>query len=642
MNPGRRILVVEDVSSDAELACQELKKTLHACEFLRVETQEEYLEALDAFLPDLIVSDFRLPRFDGLTALKLAQERAPETPFIILTGSIDEDTAMECMKAGAWDYVTKGHIKRLGPAVLAAMRRRHLQEERTRVETALGKSEQRLKEAQRMGRIGHWEFDPGTQKIFWSDMVYEIYRRDPELGPPTVEEEASYYSPEDAKRLRECAVRTVETGEPYDMDVSVKLPDGRMLDIVATGSPVRDAAGRVARLLGTVQDVTERKNLQRQLVQAQKMEAIGRLAGGIAHDFNNLLSVVLANCDFVLDSLPDESSARRDVLEIQKAARRAAGLTKQLLAFSRRQVIEPRVVDVNEAVKNLGKMLGRLIGEHIDLRFDFAPDAGMVFMDPSQLEQIIMNLCVNSRDAMPRGGTLTIRTGRRTLPAEYVAGLEEVEPGEYVSVVVSDTGVGMTPEVKKRIFEPFFTTKGLGEGTGLGLSVVYGAVKQNKGHIEVESEPGKGAAFSILLKRLDRPEAGGTPATRRELPRGRGETVLVVEDEESLRRVVVRILAKAGYETLEAKDGAEALAVLRDAPQKPDLVLSDVVMPRLGGAELSARIKRDFPAIKVLFMSGYTDIPAAGHAGAPDVPVDIYKPVVEENLLAKVRKEMDK
>jgi CheY-like chemotaxis protein/two-component sensor histidine kinase len=351
--------------------------------------------------------------------------------------------------------------------------------------------------------------------------------------------------------------------------------------------------------------VTDRWSLEEQLRQAQKMEAVGQLAGGVAHDFNNLLTVIKTYSEFMLEQIEDSNPLRADALEIQKAAGRAAALTRQLLAFSRKQVLLPRAIDVNEIVQGMDAMLRRLLGEDIRIELHTATRLGAVKADSSQLEQVVMNLAVNARDAMPQGGTITIETSNVQLTESMRSG-HGVIPGPYVSLMVRDSGCGMDKTTRARVFEPFFTTKELGRGTGLGLSMVYGIVKQSEGYIWCESTEGVGTTFTVLLPRVGDSEGVADKVDEARVDRGSG-VVLITEDEDAIRALSRRILEREGYTVLEARDGREAIRVAAGYPSQIDLLITDMVMPNVGGTELFAHLRLLRPELRVLFVSGYTD-----------------------------------
>jgi nitrogen-specific signal transduction histidine kinase len=391
-----------------------------------------------------------------------------------------------------------------------------------------------------------------------------------------------------------------------------------------------------------VEDITERKLLEAQLRQAQKMEAVGRLAGGIAHDFNNLLTAITGYADLALSDLREGDPMRQDMEEILRAAHRAAELTRQLLAFSRQQVLAPRVLDLNEVVQSVDKMLRRLVGEDVELLSVLAPGLGHVKADPGQLEQVIVNLAVNARDAMPTGGKLTIETADAELAETRVRDLAAVPAGRYVMLAITDSGTGMDEETKARIFEPFFTTKEQGKGTGLGLATVYGIVKQSGGFIWLYSEPGHGTTFKIYLPRVEgAADALAPPVGTVEVPRGT-ETVLIVEDEEAVRALAKTALTRKGYRVLEAANGGEALLRCESEQAPIHLLVTDVVMPGLGGADLAQRLAPLRPDMKVLFISGYADRAAARHGTIQPGAAYLEKPFSLEALARKVREVLDR
>jgi signal transduction histidine kinase/ActR/RegA family two-component response regulator len=381
---------------------------------------------------------------------------------------------------------------------------------------------------------------------------------------------------------------------------------------------------------------------EEQLRQAQKLEAVGRLAGGIAHDFNNLLSVVLSYSDMLLNEVDASSPLYADLQEILRAGQRAADLTRQMLAFSRQQVLDPKILDLSDLVANLSKMLMRVLGEDIELKTVLAPGLGMVKADRGQMEQVLMNLIVNARDAMPNGGRLTIETANVDLDEAYAREHAGVAPGPHVMIAVSDTGIGMDKATQERIFEPFFTTKEKGKGTGLGLSTVFGIVKQSGGSVWLYSEPGGGATFKIYLPRREEGKADQTRSAPPPSAQARGaETILLVEDEDQVRAVAKGILSRAGYRVLEASNPGEAIALCEQHPAEIHLLLTDVVMPRMNGRQLAARVALLRPAAKVVFMSGYTD-DAILHNGVLDAGVSfIQKPFTPDSLNRKVREVLD-
>ena len=426
-----------------------------------------------------------------------------------------------------------------------------------------------------------------------------------------------------------------------DIEFEWKRKDGTRITVRSSGRPVRDETGEFAYLEVFAEDITQRRVLEKQLRMAQKMEAIGRLSGGIAHDFNNLLGVIMGYSQVMKRSLGPAHSSYEHAEEIEKASQRAVSLTRQLLAFSRQQVLEPAILNLNALVSDMEKMLPRLIGEDIKLNLILAPTLGQVKADQGQIEQVVMNLAVNARDAMPGGGKLTIQTANVELDVAYTLEHPGSKPDRYVMLAVTDTGIGMDPETQAHIFEPFFTTKERDKGTGLGLATVYGVVKQSGGYIAVDSEKGKGASFSVYLPRVEQAVAVPEASPAKTLTLQGSETILLVEDAEPLRKLAHMFLKDNGYQVLTAADGEEALQVARQHAAPIQLLLTDVVMPGINGRVLAERLAPWQLGMKVLYMSGYTDSFIAGHGVLEAGTHLLHKPFTEEALMRKVREVLD-
>ena len=512
MNGKINILIVEDLVADAELIERELRKANIPFNSRRVDTKEGFLAALQYFEPTIVLSDYNLPQFSGPEALQLLKGAGLSIPFILITGSLTEEVAVECMKQGAHDYILKSSLTRLPSAVLN-----------------------------------------GLEKA-----------------------------------------KTIE----------------------------------------------QLRASEEQLRMSQKLEAVGQLAGGVAHDFNNLLTVITGYSDLVLTQLSESDDNRPKLVEIKRAAQRASSLTRQLLAFSHKQVLQPKFFNLNDLVADMSKMLQRLIGEDIEMTTSLGPEAP-IYADPGQIEQVLMNLVVNARDAMPEGGRLTVETSRVEIDDDYTSTHLNSQPGPYVMLAVSDTGAGMDAETRKHIFEPFFTTKEQGRGTGLGLSTVYGIVKQSGGSIWLYSELSQGTVFKIYLpiatpKDIELSTAP-SPTT---IPRGT-ETILIVEDEPQIRQLAFECLTHCGYKVLPSANGVEALQLVDSTQQPIHLVVSDVVMPKMSGRELVQRIAEVQPLVKVLFMSGYTNDAIVNHGILEGGTWFIQKPFAFEALARKVREVLD-
>jgi hypothetical protein len=626
-----RLLIIEDSEDDALLIVRDLQRAGYAPSYERVDTDAAVRAALTRGPWDVIVSDFNMPRFSGTDALKLLREHDQDTPFIFVSGTIGEDVAVEAMRAGAQDYVTKGNLRRLVPAIerelrdAAVRRERRAGEARFRrvVDSAMmgilfWDSQGKITDAndQFLKIVGYTREDLQAGRIDWRAMT-----------PPE-------YEPADAKALEEFAA--TGTGAPLEKEYIRK--DGSRVPIIVGGALLDDPAHPG---MAFVLDITERKQLQQQLIQSQKMEAVGRLAGGVAHDFNNLLTAIFGYAELLTEELPEGSPARKDVEEIRKASQRAASLTRQLLAFSRQQVLQPIVLNLNDLVEDVEKMLRRVIGEDVELRTALAKGAGNVRADPGQLEQVILNLAVNARDAMPTGGKLTIETRNAELSEMYAEAHQPVVPGAYVMLAVSDTGIGMDAKTQGRIFEPFFTTKEAGKGTGLGLATVYGIVKQSGGYIWTYSEPGHGTTFKVYLPHVDAPVEAAARPPEPGGPLAGTETVLVAEDDDLLRPLARGLLEKLGYTVLDAGTAAEALALARAHGGPIHLLIADVVMPGESGRQLARRLAEVRPDVRVLYTSGYTN-EAIVHHGMLEPGLNyLQKPFTPAALARRVRDVLD-
>ena len=441
----------------------------------------------------------------------------------------------------------------------------------------------------------------------------------------------------DAPSREQFLARLRREGSLLNFESQGRRKDGSLISIIENVSLLFADEGEEGILLGTVFDVTERRKLEEQLLQSQKMEAVGRLAGGIAHDFNNLLTAVAGYTELLIGQLPEEDPRRENAEEIRKAGNRAAALTHQLLAFSRRQVLEPRVLDLSAVIASMEKMLRRVIGEDIELTTSLHSGLWRTKADPAQIEQAILNLVVNARDAMPRGGQLTLETANVELDARDAA----LQPGPHVMLAVSDTGVGMDAEQQARLFEPFFTTKERGKGTGLGLSTTYGVVKQSGGSIWVYSEPGQGSTFKIFLPRCEEPLDASPAAPPPTAPLKGTEVALLVEDEPEVRRLVEKLLRIQGYTVLAASSPAEAIALARGHAEPIDILVTDVIMPGLNGRELARVLAESRPSMKVLYMSGYADAAIAQQGLLEPGTAFLSKPFTPDALARKMREVLD-
>jgi PAS domain S-box-containing protein len=578
--------------------------------------------------------------------------RIPDSPWFLIT-KIDRSEAFATLRSATRSFavITILVVILCGFGVLLAWSRRESKQylrlyqaetQRARSQEALQRAEAHLLQAQAIARLGSWEVvSPGTpaEEYVWSDEVYKIFGVEKEGFQPGRNAFLCAVHPDDRPKLEAAMARIRSTGRLYEVEHRIVRPDGSVRHVREHAEYAVPDASNVTRMIGIVQDITDYKQLEEQFLQAQKLESLGRLAGGVAHDFNNLLTVINGYGDLLLDSLPEGDPVRDSVSEMRKAGESAAALTGQLLVFSRKQRVQAQQVDLNSALSDSRKMLQRLVGENIQLKIRLEPQLGKTVADPGQVQQVIMNLVVNARDAMPDGGSIFLETANADLDERYGERHPDVKPGSYVMLSVSDTGTGMSEEVKSRIFEPFFTTKPKGMGTGLGLATVYGIVKQSGGWIWVYSETGRGTTFKIYLQRE---KSCGTPEMGKEVASAAdGEaTVLLVEDQPEVRKLAAVVLRSHKYTVIEAANAQEALGICKHTAGPIHLLLTDIVLPGLSGPELLEQVKRLYPEIKVLFTSGYTGQAAFNGSKIAADAVFVDKPFTARTLSEKVREAL--
>lgn len=765
-----KLLNIEDSEFDAELLLRHLNAENYDVDFTRVDSFEVLKNALQNEKWDIVICDYSIPGLSVDEALELVKTNDPNVPFLVISGTILEEKAVELMRAGAGDYLMKDNLKRLGPAI-----ERELQEAENRLrkmesDASLAESEKRLKLALRAAEMGVWEWNLKTDNVSGSTEFYSIWEVDESVskfqqfterchpddidatlrrlqksiderevysgdfriqgasgtkyvtvtalaeydnsGNPqrvigsirditdkkTTEKEsreieqrfhalassadlvwvadgdgniskpeisrgsfhersldlddknwwASIIHPDEQTQAIENWERSVKSRSVFEMECRIQYSDDGYRHYFIRAVPVFNDDGQIREWVGMNLDISGRKaaeealrSSEEKLAQAQKLESVGRLAGGIAHDFNNMLTAINGYSDLALRKLERDNPLRPYLEEIRKSGERSAALTQQLLAFSRKQVLNPAVIDINQIVRETGSMLRRLINANIHFETDLANDLGAVKVDPGQLSQVLMNLIVNASDAMPAGGELRIETCNLELDERLVSFHEDATTGKYVLLQVSDTGIGIDEKIKSNIFEPFFSTKAA-KGTGLGLSTVYGIVNQSGGFITVDSEPGKGATFKIFFPQvLDSRKSSkieeGSPASS-----AGSERILLVEDEEMVRNLCRQVLESCGYSVVEAKDGVEALDIFETRNLNFDLLISDIVMPKMGGKELAEKINSIDPDLPVLFMSGYPDNDFVKR-GVIEANVNfLQKPFTVETLTSKIRGVLDK
>ncbi|MCC6698639.1 MAG: response regulator [Candidatus Hydrogenedentes bacterium] len=774
MNEPLHIVLLEDIDTDAELLVRALKKDGLSVDVRHVKNREGFEDLLRKGGMDVILSDYSLPDISGMEAFHMAAKLCPRVPFIFVTASLDEATAVQCMKAGASDYVLKDHLVRLGPAVRGALELQGKENARLQSEEALRDRDALLQgilhslphqiavldnngtivlvneawsryvnehtlmdvqnasigrnllalwdEAAAAGSLPARHVRSGVREVLagdrdslviehhcrmdngethWFSMVVSplgtarggavvanhdiTERRCMEDATAVLEKRYRRFFEEDSSagflatpsgvvidvnpafaKLFEVSnagesgcpsldrltlganhwsalmelLRKKRKLEQYELQMLTAR--GREISVVGNIVGDFDESGTLTEVRGYLIDETALRDLESQFLQAQKMEAIGLLAGGVAHDFNNLLSAILGHTEFAVAELGAEHPVYDDLQSIRKAGERAATLTRQLLAFSRRQILQPVVLDLNSTIKELEKMLRRLIGEDIDLVASLAHDLGRVKADAGQIEQVIVNLAVNARDAMPHGGRLAIETTNIDIGPQYAREHIGALPGPYVLLAVSDSGCGMDEQTASRIFEPFFTTKPEGKGTGLGLSTVYGIVKQSGGNICVYSEPGKGTTFKLYFPRVDAelPSAEAGPAPGSASFRG-DETILLVEDDDGVRLLCKRILEGKGYTVIESRSGEGAVRVSECYPGIIHLLLSDIVIPGMPGPEAALKIREKRPDIRIVYMSGYTGNAALFLGSIGRKAAFIHKPFSPEELCKQIRRALD-
>jgi signal transduction histidine kinase len=636
-----RVLLVEDREDDALLVLDELRRGGFTVTHERVETAEAMRAALAEQTWDVIVSDYSMPVFTGIRALEVLSESGLDIPLIVCSGTIGEETAVAALKAGAADFFSKDRLVRLVPAIERELREAEGRRRRRHAEDALEAVRSRMQLTLEALTIGISEIDLRTDTVVLSAEFERLHGIETGRSPTTVQEYLATIVAEDRTAVAQSIELSARRGLESVLEYRVKWPDQSVHWIRVIGRTLHSDTGVPLRAVGIGVDVTAQRSLEDQFRQAQKLEAIGSLAAGVAHDFNNLLTVIAGYCEMLETQCEDQPSVLEDVREIKKAGESATSLTRQLLAFSRRQIVAPTALDVNAIVKASHKMLRRLVEENVRIDLALADSLPAVTADAGQVEQVLINLVVNARDAMPGGGVVTIETDVVVVDEPYARTHLDVTPGPYVVLSISDTGSGMTPEVQARLFEPFFTTKERGRGTGLGLATVYGIVKQNLGHIWVYSEVGMGTAFNIYLPVA----AGAEPAATAPRTRASGElhgteTVLVVEDEASLRALTERILLRHGYHVLSASNGAEALRIAEQHAGPIQVVLMDVVMPGQSGRAVGEQITASRPATRIVYVSGYTDNVISHHGVLAPGVTFLQKPFTSDTLLRTLRDAM--
>jgi len=643
MSTPLHVLIVEDSEDDTLLLVRALRRGGYDLTFERVETAAAMSAALDQQTWDIIISDYAMPYFSAPAALTLLKESGLDLPFIIVSGAVGEETAVEAMRAGAHDYIQKGNLARLIPAIERELRDAQVRRERKQAEEALRESEERYRAL----------FEQSADAIYVTTregQIVDLNQAGLELFGFTREELREvnvgdlYVHFLDQSRFQQ---EIKQKGFIRDFEVELRKKDGTKMDCVITSSVRRADDGSILGYQGIIHDLTEHKRLEEQMRQQDQMAALGQLAGGIAHDFNNVLMTIILYAEMLSEEPSMPQDLVPDLESILDEAQEAAHLVRQVLDFSRRSPIETRLVDLMAFVQKSVDMLRRTLSESISLLLEVGSGQCVVNADPTRVQQVLMNLVVNARDAMPEGGELRIALSRVRVRPGQEPPVAEMDAGEWVCLAVSDMGTGISPDVLPRIFEPFFTTKPKGEGTGLGLAQVYGIVKQHRGHIGVQTEEGRGTTVRIYLPAQEVQEAEEA-SPEEAAARGEGETILVVEDEEKVRGLSRRILESLGYQVLTAANGREALEIYRTTeracPEQGrgiDLLLTDMVMPEMGGKELIQELRKENPHLRAVAMTGYVlaeDLQELKEEGSLEV---VYKPLDTNTLARVVRQALD-
>ncbi|HXG30108.1 MAG TPA: response regulator [Thermodesulfobacteriota bacterium] len=626
MKPPLKILHLEDNPDDAELIRSMLMKEGIVCDVVRVENQRDFLTALEQGQIDLVLSDYSLPSLDGISALKMMRERYPDLPFIFVSGVIDEELAIETIKSGATDYVLKHRLSRLVSAVRRALSEVEERAERKRAEEKVRQMATLLDIATDAIIVQ----DMDHIMIFWNKSAGRLYGWTEEEVLGRRADEIYYRG--GSSEFEEAVKITKEKGE-WKGELHHVTKEGREVILQSRWTLVRDDEGKPKWILIVNTDITERKRMESQLLRAQRMESIGTLAGGIAHDLNNILQPIIMAIGILRQEYGDEKN-RKLLDTIEASARRGANLVKQVLSFARGEEGEHTVLQMRHLIPEIEKIVKETFPKSIDIHTDTSRDLWTILGDPTQLHQVLMNLCVNARDAMPNGGTLTISAENLLIDENYAQTNIDARVGPYVVITVSDTGIGIPPEIIDRIFEPFFTTKGPDKGTGLGLSTTFGIVKGHGGFINVYSEVGKGTRFMVYLPAIETSQTKEARARREKgLPLGNGELILVVDDEASILEITRATLETYGYRVITASDGVEAIALYIENQKEIKAVILDMMMPIMDGAATIRALRRIDPGVKVIAVSGLKGNEGATMVSESEVKAFLSKPYTAESLL---------
>jgi signal transduction histidine kinase len=631
-----RILHLEDDPRDAELVQEALETTGMVCDITRVQTQADFAASLEQGGFDVILADYALPSFDGMSALKAAQQTRPDVPFIFVSGALGEEVAVEALKIGATDYVRKTLLSRIAPSVERALREARERIELSRSAAALRRSEAYLAEAQQLSHTGSFGWNVSSGEIYWSDETYRMVGVDRSIKP-TFELVYERVHPDDRLYVQQTLDRAFRVGTDVDFEHRLLMPDGSVRHIRSLAKAVHDELGNL-EYIGAAMDLSEQKSaqaererLEQRLRQAEKMEAIGRLAGGVAHDFNGVLAGVYAYGEMLVEDAPADSPLKRYAQNVLKAATRGRKLVEQILTYSRSQHGKREPVDIAHVVAETLEMVRGSIPAGIWLGSNGTESPLIVTGDATRLHQVVMNLCSNAIQAMSPGGRLGVALEAEDLSHDRALSHGTLVPGRYVRLAVEDTGSGMDEPTLSRIFEPFFTTKEVGHGTGLGLSLVYAIVIDGGGAIDVKSAPGQGSRFTVYLPRSPVTLIAAETATAAS-HRGRGERVLLVDDETPVLSATAEVLSRLGYAAVTFADSHAALAAFEATPEQFDVVVTDESMPGLTGTGLARALRSHRPDLPIVLVSGYPGAIQVQQARAAGVSEILSKPVESREI----------
>lgn len=630
MNPHLRVLIVEDSEDDTLLTLRELRRGGYNLTYLRVETPVDMQAALQRQPWDFVIADYSLPAFSALEALKLLQSYQLDLPFIIVSGTIGEDTAVAAMKAGAHDYLIKGNLTRLVPAVERELREAKDRQKRYSAEQALRESEDRFRTLCSSVPLAIFQTDAQGQYTYNNPLWYDISGQS---------ESDSGYSweraihPEDRDEVFEDWQRTVSEQRSWVNEHRLLTPQGEVRWVRVLASPIYSSQGQFQGHVGTIEDITEKKQLEEQFLRAQRLENLGTLASGIAHDFNNILTPILAAAQLLPLKFPNLDENTQQLLKIlEDSAKRGGELVKQILSFTRGVSGSRTNVQVRHLLSDVAQVARRTFPKSIETYTNIASDLWMVFADATQLHQVLMNLIVNARDAMPNGGSLNISAENLWIDRNYACMHVDARVGPYILITIADSGTGIKPEIMERIFDPFFTTKELGKGTGLGLSTVMGIIKSHGGFVTVYSEVSKGSTFKVYIPSNQVNETQAAVDT--ELPNGNGELILVVDDEVTICEITKTTLESHNYKVLTASDGFEALALYAQHKNDISVVLIDLMMPGINGATTILTLQRMNSQVQIIAMSGLMLDGATAQNNSLKIQGALSKPFTTQALLS--------